>query len=206
MSECFIGEIRAFPYQFAPQGWIECLGQTCNIQQQPQFQVLFAVIGNTYGGDGRTTFKLPNLQGLAVRGVNANAPGIGPVVLGGQDGTNIVTLGQSQLPKHGHTVQTERINYASGPTKVSNGPTAATSCPSGYVKINTTTTPATTLAYQAYHPKSPAAGASVTPTVPVNMAAQSLTASGGGGSHDNRQPYLAFRLCICFDGIYPPRP
>lgn len=100
MSEPFLGEIRLFPYNFAPRGWAFCQGQILPISQNT---ALFALLGTTYGGNGQTTFALPDLRGrLAVS--SGQAPGGSFYTLGEVGGTETVTLLQNQMPAHNHLV------------------------------------------------------------------------------------------------------
>lgn len=99
MSEPFVGEIRVFPFNFAPRGWALCNGQLLPISQNT---ALFSLLGTFYGGDGRTTFALPNLQGTTAIGTG-QGPGLSPVVIGESGGASTVTLLESQLPAHRHT-------------------------------------------------------------------------------------------------------
>ncbi|MBU0550812.1 tail fiber protein [Myxococcota bacterium] len=98
MSEPFIGEIRMFGGNFAPRGWAFCDGQLLPIDQNP---ALFSLLGTNYGGDGRTTFALPDLRGRAP--IHAgNGPGLSPRVLGQAGGAESVTLNTQHLPSHAH--------------------------------------------------------------------------------------------------------
>ncbi len=107
MSEPFIGEIRLFPYDFAPRGWAFCHGQLLSISQNT---TLFALLGTTYGGDGRVTFALPDLRGrVAVS--SGEGPGLSAYELGGVGGVESVTLTEAELPAHTHQVS---VNGASG--------------------------------------------------------------------------------------------
>ncbi|HSU35910.1 MAG TPA: tail fiber protein [Propionibacteriaceae bacterium] len=100
MSEPFIGEIRLFPYDFAPRGWAFCHGQLLSIVQNTS---LFALLGTTYGGDGRITFALPDLRGrVAVS--SGQGPGLSAYELGGVGGAESVTLTEAELPTHTHQV------------------------------------------------------------------------------------------------------
>jgi microcystin-dependent protein len=100
MSEPFIAEIRMFAGNFAPRGWADCNGQLLSIAQNP---ALFSLLGTTYGGDGRTTFALPNLQGRVPVHVG-QGPGLSPVQLGQTFGSETVTLTAAQLPPHTHLI------------------------------------------------------------------------------------------------------
>lgn len=98
MSEPFIGEIRQFPYGFAPRSWAWCEGQLLPIVN---YTALFSILGTTYGGDGRTTFGLPNLQGRVPMGWGSG-PGLTPRRLGESTGVTEVTLTETQIPAHSH--------------------------------------------------------------------------------------------------------
>jgi microcystin-dependent protein len=100
MSEPFLGEIRMAGFNFAPQGWAFCNGQIMAINQN---QALFSLLGTTFGGDGQTTFALPNLQSR-VPIHQGQGVGLSPYVMGENAGTESVTLTQSQMPQHSHTV------------------------------------------------------------------------------------------------------
>jgi microcystin-dependent protein len=116
MSEPFLGEIRTFGFNFAPQGWAMCAGQLLPISQNT---ALFALLGTFYGGDGVTTFALPDLRGRV--GINqGNGPGLSPYVLGQRSGSETVTLTNAQMPTHSHGV-------------MANGGTASTARPDGAV-------------------------------------------------------------------------
>lgn len=101
MADPFTGEIRIFPYNFAPRGWAFCDGQLLPIEQ---YLELFDVIGTTYGGDGESTFALPNLQGR-VPLHPGEGPGLSPYALGDAGGTEGVTLANGQMPAHRHAIQ-----------------------------------------------------------------------------------------------------
>lgn len=176
MSEPFLGEIRVFAGNFAINGWAVCNGQLLPIAQNT---ALFSLLGTTYGGDGRTTFALPNFQGRAPmhwgpagNGVSARGPGE-------TGGTTSVTLDQSTLASHTHAL------------KAFPRP-ATTGEPTGNALLAASTGGA------LY--KSPSGAQTVT------MAQQGVgPASGGGGPHNNMQPYLALTFLIALQGIFPPR-
>ena len=101
MADPFIGEIRAFPYNFAPRNWLFCEGQLLPIAQHT---ALFSLLGTTYGGDGRTTFGVPDLRGRAAIG-EGRGPGLTQRNLGEEGGSDTVALSVNQLPRHNHTVR-----------------------------------------------------------------------------------------------------
>ncbi len=100
MSEPFLGEVRLFPYNFAPRGWAFCQGQLLPISQN---QALFALLGTTYGGDGRVTFALPDLRGRVPLSAG-QGPGLSDYALGQAGGAEAVTLGVNEMPTHSHSV------------------------------------------------------------------------------------------------------
>lgn len=172
MSEPFVAEIRIFAGNFAPSGWAFCDGQLLPIAQNT---ALFSLIGTTYGGDGRTTTALPNLQGRAPMHPG-RGPGLTARTLGQRAGTETETLSEAQMPQHSHTMRS--IN---GP-----GTTYAASPSSGLARS------AGGAAYQS--------NASNT-----DLHTDALTDSGGDQAHDNMQPYLAMYFIIALVGLYPSR-
>lgn len=182
MSEPFIGEIRYFPYSFAPYGWFDCLGQMISIQQYP---ALYAVLGTRYGGNGSTTFGAPNL---------ATAPGYDPTVtrlptaphVGISVGQGSVTLAPNQLPVHTHQLSRKKLQ-------------------NGYVDQTSTATALSDLGGLANGVGS--ALSLFTMNAPNTvLAPATLTTYGSSQPHQNCQPYLVLRPCIAWDGIYPQRP
>lgn len=174
MSEPFIAEIRMFGFNFAPMGWAFCNGQILPIQQN---SALYAVIGITYGGDGRTTFGLPNLQGSAPLDMGQGT-GLTPRVPGQKGGAANVTLTTAQMPTHTHAA-----SAASTAGTVQN--------PTGNVWA---------LAQAARQPQNlygTATGASMSP--------QAFSAAGGASAHNNLMPYLTLNFCIALEGIFPSR-
>lgn len=105
MSDPFLGEIRLFPYNFAPRGWAFCQGQILAISQNT---ALFSLLGTTYGGNGTTTFALPDLRGRVAIS-SGQGPGLSPRTLGETGGTETTTLTQAQMPQHGHTVNATMV-------------------------------------------------------------------------------------------------
>ena len=175
MADPFVAEIRIFPFNFAPRGWAFCNGQILPISQNT---ALFSLLGTTYGGNGQSTFALPNLEGSA-----AMHPGQGPGLslrdLGEQNGSPAITLLITEMPAHTHTI--------SG--KVGGG----TANPTGLVWG---TSNAAKVAANFY---APAAAA------PVNMHPGALSITGGSQPHNNLMPYLTLNFNIALQGVFPPR-
>ena len=172
MSSPFLAEIRIFCGNFPPTGWAFCNGQILPIAQNT---ALFSLLGTTYGGDGRTNFALPNLQGNMPMGAG-NGPGLTPRVLGETGGASTHTLLAAQMPSHTHAVQT-----ASAADSLQPSPTALLAHSSGNASL--------------YH----------TPTNPAAMAASAVQASGAGWAHNNMPPVLGLTFIIALQGIFPAR-
>ena len=180
MSQSFLAEIKMFGGNFAPKGFAFCNGQLLALSQNT---ALFSLLGTNYGGDGRTNFGLPNLQGLAPI-QQGQGPGFSPYTLGQTGGTSTVTVTSSQIPSHNHS-----------PNCLSTLPNPSPQLsPSGNVWAVAGTRRAATTLYKA----SPFGTA-----VPMNPAA--LANSGGSQPHNNMQPYLALTFIIALQGIYPAR-
>jgi len=202
MSECFIGEIRAFPYSFTPLDWLPCDGRIVSVAQ---YQALYSLIGNTYGGTQNQTFGLPDLRGRAVIG-QGQGPGLTNYVYGSHQGAETVTLNGNQTPNHSHTLSTAFNGLAAAAIPdYTPAPIANVSWPSRYYNV---ATPATPLALEPYNPKTPNPDTTPTvPTTPVLMASQALSQSAGNGqAHENRQPFLPIAFAICAIGWYPTPP
>ncbi|WP_372788778.1 phage tail protein [Paraconexibacter sp.] len=174
MADPFIAEIRVFAGNFAPRGWAFCDGQLLPLAQNT---ALFSLLGTTYGGDGRTTFALPNLKDRAPLGPR-RAPGLSLYALGESGGEATVTLVQTQIPAHTHTVKA-----VPDPAEVQ--------------------APAPDRAFARSGPGFAYQSNSSTNLVP--MANQALSPNGGGQAHDNRQPLLVLNYIIALQGIFPPR-
>lgn len=171
MSDPFIGEIRMFAGNFAPNGWAFCWGQLQSISEN---DALFALIGTTYGGDGQTTFALPDLRGRIPVG-QGQGPGLTNRILAQQYGSETVTLLSAQMPAHTHTL-------------IASGTTATASPPTGAV-----------LAAQSN--ELVFVGGGVAPT--VAMRSDSVLPDGGNQAHDNMAPYLGLNFIIALFGIFP---
>lgn len=175
MADPFVAEIRIFPFNFAPRGWAWCDGQLLPISQNT---ALFSLLGTTYGGDGKSTFALPDLEGRAPMHPG-QGPGLSQRVLGESGGSDTVTLLGSELPAHPHTMR-------------ANTDFADLQQPSPARSI------ARSQNANAY--KAPA-GQPV-----VALSSQALSPAGGGQPHNNLQPYLTLYFNIALQGVFPPRP
>jgi microcystin-dependent protein len=173
MSDQFVGEIRIFGFNFAPTGWAQCNGQILPISQNT---ALFALLGTFYGGDGKSTFALPNMQGNTPMH-QGQGQGLSERFIGEQSGSQFVTLLQSEIPVHAHAMFGS-IDQADAPSPEN----AALARPTGV------------FSYKA------AAGQPI-----VQMAPQALAPAGGSLPHNNLQPYLVLNFCIALQGIFPPR-
>jgi microcystin-dependent protein len=176
MSDPFMGEIRVFGFSFAPRGWAQCNGQLMPIAQNT---ALFALLGTNYGGNGTTTFQLPNLMGSAAMAAGAG-PGLTPRTIGEVDGSQTVTLINSQIPAHTHSFYAATAN---DPSEILTVPTNT-----AYLGVGDPD-----LSY-----------ADTTNNV-VQFVPQALGLAGGSQPHENRQPLLVLNFCIATAGIFPSR-
>ena len=173
MSQPFVGEVRLFPYSFAPNGWFDCDGRLLPIAE---YEVLYTLLGTTYGGDGVTTFGLPNLCGR-VPIHQGTGLGMGTYVLGQMAGTEQVTLITNQLPAHNHAF---------------NAVDSAASAPGPAANLQLGSVSGDTLYTNSIQ--------SITGG-PLAPAAVGLT--GGTQPHDNTMPSLVARFCIAWAGVFP---
>ena len=171
-AEPFIGQITIFPYNFEPRGWALCDGRLLPIAQ---YTALFSLLGTTYGGDGRTTFALPDLRGRIVVGIG-NGAGLTPKTLGEMGGTETNTLLVTNLPPHNHAIK------------------AVTS--EGNQNSPTNNLPADTKTLDKEY-SSATANTTMNPTMVGN--------TGNGTPVNNMQPYLSIGYYIALEGIYPSR-
>lgn len=185
MADPFTGEIRAFAFDYAPQDWAFCNGQTIPAQQNP---VLYTVIGNRYGGTAKQNFNLPNLMGHAPMG-QGSGPGLTPRTVGQATGTDTVALTAAQIPPHSHTIA----------VLAGNATTAAP--PGNFLAMGNKPAGFGTLPQPTYAP-GPLTAPLDTPLAPTALT----TFQGGGQAHSNMQPYLALNLCICLNGEFPVKP
>lgn len=173
MSDPFVGEIRLFAGNFPPRGWALCNGQLLPIAQNT---ALFSLLGITYGGDGRSNFGLPNLQGRMPMAPGAG-PGLTPRLLGESGGEATHTLTLSETPAHNHAVQT-----AAAPDSTQPGPQSMWARSSDNAAL-----------YRSL-------------SKPAAMATAAIQAGGSGWAHNNQSPTLALTFIIALQGIFPPRP
>ena len=172
MAQVFLGSLMLVPYNIAPFGYALCNGQLMSISQNT---ALFSLLGTQFGGDGRTTFGLPNLQGSIAIG-QGQGPGLELYDMGQVGGSQSVTLNGSTIPQHNHSVLAGKV-AANLNTPKGNSLTLSNS-----PQIYTST---------------------VTPLAP--MSAQSLNPVGSNQPHNNMMPYQGLQWIIALQGIFPPR-
>jgi len=180
MSNPFLGEIRMFGFNFAPRGWAFCNGQLLSIAQNT---ALFSLLGTQYGGDGQTTFGLPDLRSR-VPIHQGQGPGLSNYVIGQKAGAESLTLSINEMPQHSHTVSL---------------PCSAEDATQAAAKNNYPASPASTVGGAAVN--------AYTNTFSPNtfMGAPTSTPAGGSQPHNNIQPYLVINYCIALQGIFPSR-
>lgn len=174
MSSPFVAEIRMFGCNFAPTGWAFCNGQLLPISQNT---ALFSLLGTVYGGNGQSTFGLPDLQGNAPMHPD-QGPGLSQHFLGETGGASTVTLLESEIPVHNHAVRIHDIDLAELNAPAQNRSLA----------------------------QSAGANAYVAPGNLVTMSPQALAVAGSSFPHNNLMPYLVINFCIALQGVFPPRP
>jgi microcystin-dependent protein len=167
----FVAEIRIFPFNFAPKGWAWCDGQILPLSQNT---ALFSLLGTTYGGDGKSNFALPNMQGNAPMHPG-QGPGLSLHDLGETGGSQTVTLLESEIPSHSHSLQ------ASASDGIDNLPT------------------------QELLAKGIGIGQYVAPGSLVQLSDNAIAPAGGDQPHNNMQPFLTLNFNIALQGVFPPR-
>lgn len=173
MTTPYVGEIRLLPYSFAPAGWLDCDG---SLQSISNYQLLYTLLGTLYGGDGQTTFGLPDLRGRVPLHMGTGQ-GLTPRTLGELGGTETVTLTPGQMPAHSHP-------YAA------TSATAGSSTPGPGVQLGAVSS-------------DPVYTGDITGLGSADLAASMIAASGGSQPHDNTMPTLTVRFCIATDGVFP---
>ena len=171
----FVGEIRIFPFNFAPTGWAQCNGQLLPISQNT---ALFSLLGTFYGGDGKSTFALPNLQDAAAM-FWGQGQGLSLRDLGQTGGSQTVTLLVTEIPVHAHAVNAKTPGGTANPAGLVWG-----------------TSNAGKVAALFYAP---------TAASPVNLNPAALSIAGSSFPHNNMPPYLTLNYCIALQGTFPPR-
>lgn len=174
MSDPFVAEIRIYPFNFPPKGWAFCDGQLLPISQNT---ALFSLLGTTYGGDGKSTFALPNIQGSVPLQQGQSTTGT-TYDLGETGGSETVTLLQAQMPSHNHAVD-------------------------GNINQSNLAMPSPTRSLSRANPGH-AYTATLTNLTP--FAANAIQITGGSTPHNNLMPYLTLNFCIAMQGIFPQRP
>lgn len=173
MSSPFVGEIRLFGFSRIPSEWLACDGTLLPISE---YEVLFSLLGTTYGGDGQNSFALPDLRGRVPVHQGTGA-GLSPRVMGQASGSEQTTLMSTQLPVHTHTLQVTASN-------------ASATVPAGNVQPGAL---ATDVMYTT----------DMTGATPTQLGSASITPSGGNQPHDNLMPTQTVSYCIAWAGIYP---
>lgn len=213
MSEAFIGEIRTYGFSFAPRNFAVAQGATLSISQN---SALFSLLGTTYGGNGQTTFQLPNIGGRYVMG-QGQSPGTSQYVMGEVAGSENITLTQLQMPMHNHiaaTTVTPNTSALAAATTINAlaAPTARSQSPANnFPTVGFDPTASTIMQNYA------AAGAGTAVTMNAGMATTALSGSitapatttvqtaGGSQPFNIQSPYLVINYCICTAGIFPSR-
>ncbi|KAA1426182.1 phage tail protein [Nocardioides antri] len=172
MSDHFLAEIRIFPFEFAPKGWALCNGQLLPLSQNT---ALFALLGTVYGGDGKSTFALPDLQGNAPMQPGQGG-GLSLRLLGEVGGAEFITLLESEMPAHSHTMS------------------GATQDPALAKIVNPNASWALSQGGGIYQSSSN-----------TQLSPQAVAPTGGSLPHTNLQPYLVMNYCIALQGIFPQR-
>lgn len=174
MADPFVAEIRIFPFNFAPRGWAWCDGQLLPLSQNT---ALFSLLGTTYGGNGKSNFALPDLQGRAPMHPG-QGPGLSLHDLGETGGSETVSLLESEIPSHNHT-----MSASNGAADEEGQKQPANALPGSQQGSN-----------QMY---------ALLDNL-VQMSDQALAPAGGDQPHNNLMPYLTFYFCIALQGVFPP--
>lgn len=191
MSDPFIGEVRMVGFNYAPYGWAFCQGQEISIQQN---QALFSLLGVTYGGNGTTTFKLPDLRGRSPVGIGAGSP-FTAVNIGDVGGQESMTLTSAQMPAHTHAVSgTCNMNVGGTPVSPALAPTSGSSVLGGSLSGS-----AQAAAIWSSELKDPVQlGNAITPNLALSVAGSSQPVA-------IRNPFLGINFVISMTGVWPSR-
>lgn len=169
----FVAEIRIFPFNFAPKGWAFCDGQLLPLSQNT---ALFSLLGTTYGGNGKSNFALPNMQGNAPM-FWGQGPGLSLYDIGETGGSETVSLLESEMPSHNHSLN-------------------ASIAPATLLSPSSSTSIARSVGGAMYN---------TTNTLNAPLNANAVAPAGGDQPHNNMMPYLTLNFCIALQGVYPPR-
>ncbi len=172
MADPFVAEIRIFPFNFAPKGWAWCDGQLMPLSQNT---ALFSLLGTTYGGNGKSNFALPDLQGRAPM-QPGQGPGLSLHDLGETGGSETVSLLESEIPSHSHALRANGLDPADA--NIISSATSFAGSTGGTL-------------YQS--------------SANAMLAGEALAPAGGDQPHNNMMPYLTFYFCIALQGVFPPR-
>ncbi len=193
--EPFIGQLCVFGFNFAPRGWAICDGSLLPINQNP---ALFSLLGTMYGGDGRTTFALPDLRGRVPVGMG-QGPGLTPVSQGDKGGNETVSLTAAQMPAHNHTVTaTATVALACTSTATSTGPSSVVPATTR-ASVDSNGEAVTVNAY------GPSDGNVMAANAAVATVSATCANAGSGQPVAIRNPYLGMNWCIATDGVFPSR-
>lgn len=178
MAEPFIAEIRLFGFSFPPRGWSRCTGSLMAISQNT---ALFSLIGTQFGGNGQTTFGMPDLQGRGAIGAG-NGPGLSSQIVGQKGGTPTVTLLSTEMPQHNHTLNAGQLSAPNANQNVA--------------------TPTSTARLGRSSPNN----LYIAPVAPsAQLISSSISTTSGNQPHENMQPYVAVNYCIAMQGVFPAR-
>jgi microcystin-dependent protein len=182
MFDPYISQIEIFGFNFAPKNWMTCSGQILSIAQ---FTALFSLLGTTYGGNGQTTFALPDLRGRVPVGMGAGL-GLSNYIQGQAGGEQNHTLVTNEIPIHNHFINAD----ATTTSGLVNAPTSSVTLGRG-----SGTSPGGAFGVNLYNTASP--GSALNPAAIGN--------AGNNQAHENRMPTLALNFCMCINGVYPSR-
>jgi microcystin-dependent protein len=196
MSDPFIGQIALFGFNFAPKGWALCEGQLLPLSQNT---ALFSILGTTYGGDGKSTFALPDLRGRVAPGAG-QGPGLSGYDIGESGGAPTVALLESEMPVHAHgfvasTAQASEPNPGGNLLARVIRP-AASAATHGEAQVQA---PGPTQVQANFYSSNPNNANAV-------LAPNAIGGAGGNAAHNNVQPSLALNFCIALQGVLPTRP
>lgn len=203
MSEPYIGQVCMFAGSFAPRGWAFCQGQLLSIAQN---SALFSILGTTYGGNGQTTFGLPDLRGRLPLGPG-QGPGLTPIVAGEMSGTENVTILSTQMPMHTHATTTTATATSTGTLQVAGTGSNASATPSATNNVLGASVaggpPSAAIWSDALtNPVTLANPETIDTSVNVNVTVQT---AGGSQPLPIRNPYLGINFIIALEGVFPSR-